>query len=86
MKRINSSLSDIYLGLVQSGLKEVVAALSPSSVCIIADDHTASFCLPQLRRVGIDEPVIIIPSGELNKSLETCQQIWSSFVELHVDR
>jgi 3-dehydroquinate synthase len=51
---------------------------------ILVDENTRKHCLPILIQSlpeNIDFEVIEVPSGEENKSLETCQQIWKALLE-----
>ena len=45
---------------------------------ILVDEHTQQECLPLLRDTGLIEnaDIILIPSGEKNKSLDTLAKIW----------
>ncbi|MEO6130932.1 MAG: 3-dehydroquinate synthase family protein, partial [Saprospiraceae bacterium] len=86
MKVIASSLCRIYYGTTADGLQRAVDALGSSSVFIICDENTRVFCLPKLNVSDDDVQVIVIPSGELNKNLNSCQSIWSSLIEKGADR
>ena len=86
MKRIDSPLSHIVIGPAGQELHELIGSLSPSSVCIIADTNTASLCLPVLRKIGINAPLIEIPAGEIHKDINTCIHIWSELIRLEISR
>ena len=57
---------------------------------ILVDENTEQHCLPMLRANEVDElegaQLIRIRSGEVNKNLETCQQIWGSLMQHGADR
>jgi 3-dehydroquinate synthase len=86
MKAFRSPSGDIFLGKISDGLQEIISSFHASSVFLIADDQTASHCLPLLEGVANTENSIVIPSGEASKSLENAQYIWSSLINSGADR
>src|SRR5687768_10439429 len=76
--------SDIYTGPV-SGLGKVLEKIDRSSCFILADDNTARLCVPLLENIDHDG-LIVIPSGEKHKNLESCELIWSHLVDHKADR
>jgi 3-dehydroquinate synthase len=59
-------------------LKQQIASLAPDFVFVLADTNTAQLCLSQLDNY----PVIEIPAGDNNKSLETLAFVWQ-FLSTH---
>lgn len=60
-----------------------------SKIFFIVDENTNEYCLPKvLPLVETNTPfeIIEIESGEENKTIETCLQIWSVLLELGADR
>ncbi len=60
-----------------------------SKIFFIVDENTNEYCLPKvLPLVETNTPfeIIEIESGEENKTIETCIQIWSVLLELGADR
>lgn len=55
----------------------------PVKTVVLADSNTAECCLPLLNS---PKDVIIIPAGEVNKTLQTCQYVWDKLIELGADR
>jgi len=55
---------------------------------ILADSNTAAHCLPVLKRSFPEGyfQEIIIPAGEKNKNLQTCQLIWDALAAKHAGR
>ncbi|MEO5905477.1 MAG: 3-dehydroquinate synthase family protein [Saprospiraceae bacterium] len=87
MKTIRSTIGDIYFGQVNADLKQLVHDHTASSVFILADSHTAIHCVPQVVDViGMNSRVIVIPHGEQNKNLDSCQTIWSEMIKAGADR
>ena len=64
-------------------------AESGCSFFILVDENTHQNCLPQLItniEALISAEIIEIDSGEENKTLETCIQLWETLTELGADR
>ena len=60
-----------------------------SKIFIIADSNTNEFCLPKfLPYIETDLTIEIIEfeSGEINKNIDTCVEIWNVLTELGADR
>jgi 3-dehydroquinate synthase len=55
---------------------------------IVVDENTKRDCLPLLQQNAetTDWPTIEVKSGEKNKTLETCQEIWTQMMDLQLDR
>ncbi len=53
---------------------------------LLIDENTEHHCLPMLSSVIRDPVIIRIKSGELNKQIDTCRNIWSRMVERGFDR
>jgi 3-dehydroquinate synthase len=69
-------------------LQKCIVEINPSKVIVIVDENTEQFCLPLLyewtEQVKFD--IIKIQSGEENKTIDTCQEVWYKMVELSADR
>lgn len=60
-----------------------------SSVSVLVDEHTREYCLPALEKVLANAypfHIIEIPSGEQNKTLATCEQVWAGLLQHNADR
>jgi 3-dehydroquinate synthase len=57
-----------------------------STVCVLVDENTKKDCLPLLADLFSPENIIEIKSGEEEKTLRSCEQIWSRMTELSLDR
>ncbi len=60
-----------------------------SKVFILVDENTLKHCYPQLVAnipAFVDAEIIEIESGEENKNIEVCVQIWSTLSEYSADR
>jgi len=61
---------------------------SHSKTFILCDGNTINYCLPLFfEKTRISDFVLIeIPSGEVNKNINTVQEIWKQLIENHADR
>lgn len=60
-----------------------------SKVFIITDDVVNEYCLPYfLQKLAVDIPIEIIEveSGEAQKNIDTCTQLWSILTDFEADR
>ena len=59
-----------------------------SSIFVLCDDNTVAACLPIFRSVLDIEitEVFVMPAGELNKNIQTCDHVWKSLLIAGADR
>ncbi|MBL7842654.1 MAG: 3-dehydroquinate synthase [Cyclobacteriaceae bacterium] len=57
-----------------------------SKVMVLTDENTLTHCYPLLKSLLPDHSVITISSGEENKTLKTCEEIWKQMTNLELDR
>lgn len=89
LKRITLSDYEIVFDEDLSFLSEFFLAKNYSQIIILADDNTARDCYPVLIKYLpqlVDAPLIITPSGEMNKNLSSCEEIWAKMLQSHADR
>lgn len=58
-------------------------------IILIADARTNGFCLPILKNcipVFKVHPILVVPAGEENKTLDTCSYLWSQLQQLLVTK
>lgn len=70
-------------------LQEVLQRGSYSTLFVIADTNTSQYCLPNFLAQVVTElsiEIIEIDAGEINKSIETCIEVWHALTELGADR
>ena len=70
-------------------LNKLLIAEKYSSIFILVDSQSNTYCLPQfLPYLAIEIPIEIVEfdSGESSKNMETCVQIWNILTELGADR
>jgi 3-dehydroquinate synthase len=54
----------------------ILNELSPDKVAILVDENTRKHCLPLLENSLTDDLIFETESGEQNKNLATCSQVW----------
>lgn len=59
---------------------------SYSQIALLCDENTSRDCLPKILDKLPEHWLIEIQSGEENKNIETCEQIWSALTEGKFDR
>ncbi len=59
---------------------------SYSSVFVLVDENTKRYCHPLLKNVLPTHQLIIVRSGEANKTILTCEAIWSKMLKNKADR
>ncbi|WP_370089366.1 3-dehydroquinate synthase [Ekhidna sp.] len=64
---------------ISADLAEAISVIQPDKIAILIDENTKKHCLPliDIRH----EEIIEIKSGETEKTLETCNQIWSKLTD-----
>jgi len=90
MKSIKTPNSVVhFLDVAIEKLNDHLRETDYSSVFILVDKNTHEYCLPLfLPKVASNAVIEIIEleSGEENKNIETCSQVWSVLSELGADR
>ncbi len=72
-----------------SALNTHLKTANYSKLFVLVDSHTHRFCLPYFL-AKVETHVVIeiieIEAGEINKTIETCDGVWSALSELDADR
>jgi len=78
----------IYVGSFQDHLKNLLEERAYTRIYVLVDENTKAACLPLLLSgiLPIRPLIIEIPSGELNKNIETCTRIWQELMADGADR
>ena len=75
MKKIKSINHSIYIG--DKSFKEF-SYKKYSKIAVLVDENTRKYCLPYfLNQVNIKPIIIEIFSGEKNKNILSCKNIWN---------
>lgn len=90
MKSIQSTSYPVHFQEnAYSKLNQYLEENSHSTLFILVDENTNEHCLPKLMGVLATDAVIEIveiESGEINKNLDTCVNLWNVLTELGADR
>lgn len=90
MKKIVKEKGSVYCnGNVWQKLQELITDLEPTKIFILADENTSRFCLSVLlNNLNFEnEPeILIVASGEHNKTIATCMNLWEDLSEKGADR
>lgn len=86
MRSIQTSTYSINIGDVADSLGAFLHGKDYSKIAILVDNNTQEYCLPLISEVVDNALIITIVPGELNKSLDTCEHIWSQMAAYQMDR
>lgn len=67
-------------------LQDLIESNRFTRTAILVDENTERDCLPEISSGLKEFDVIRIPSGEKNKTINTCEQIWSRLSDWQFDR
>ena len=67
-------------------LKDILSTIDYSKLFILVDDQTQKHCYPLVKPLLKDHVVISVKSGEINKTLHTCTEIWGQLTTHEADR
>ncbi|MCK0132560.1 3-dehydroquinate synthase [Flavobacteriaceae bacterium F08102] len=90
MKQINATNYAIFFnGEAYKNLNKFLSNSKVSSVFVLLDTHTKTFCYDQFKKhvpPQFQLKPIVIPAGEHHKNIETCLTVWNTLTELQADR
>ena len=88
MEKIELSRYNLYIGDIWEAFNRFVREGAYSKMIVLVDDNTREYCLPHFRKHAEhrDFLLIEIPSGEVNKNIDTCRHIWQSLAVAGIDR
>ncbi|MBA4300242.1 3-dehydroquinate synthase [Algoriphagus alkaliphilus] len=79
--------SIIFTAEAKQALSRVLTQLSFSKLAVLTDQNTQSLCLPIVSSFLPKDTIFIsVRSGEVQKNLETCTEIWSQMTDAALDR
>lgn len=67
-------------------LKQDIAKTAYSQILVLVDENTLRDCYPILKPFLPAHQLVVIASGEIHKTLETCTHVWRIMTEHRVDR
>lgn len=88
MKQVSLHEYSIIVEEDLSDLHQWISQQKYSQYIVLVDEHTEKHCWPLFQTQCPFENVemIRIESGEINKNIDTCQEIWKQLLDLKVDR
>ena len=87
MQALQLSDYQIFVGNFWSELTAFLQQKNYTQTLVLVDENTEKSCLERFRsHFPAKIHVIRIPSGELNKTIETCQKIWLEMFAAKADR
>ncbi|MDZ7879699.1 MAG: 3-dehydroquinate synthase [Saprospiraceae bacterium] len=88
MKILKLADYQIVVGDIWASLTDFLNKKKYSKIIVLVDENTEGSCFQRFRSNFPNDiaAVIKIPSGELNKTIETCQQIWCELFAAQADR
>lgn len=86
MKQIEYPHYNVYINDWPK-LQDQIVEINPSTIFVIVDENTEKYCLHRLLD-NLEAKINIIrtASGEYNKSLSTCQTVWTQLIHKGADR
>jgi len=66
--------------------KEFIIKGNYSSVIVLVDKNTKKYCLPHIKECFGEHTVHVIPSGEENKTISSCVEVWGKLTDANIDR
>lgn len=87
MKELSVADYKVVYGNADAAIKSYIRDRDYSSITIIVDENTLKHCLPRLDSLQpVEVNLVEINSGEVHKTLRTCESIWSQMSKQYVDR
>jgi len=84
--QISCQTYNIYFNDSIPALIEPLQLAAYSNLFVLCDENTKRDCLPLIKEHLPPFSIIQIHSGEKNKTIESCQNIWRQMLELGADR
>ncbi len=78
--------TSVIIGPLTESLPGFLETHSYSGIFVIADTLTRRHCYPRLKPLLPKHRLVTIASGEVHKTLATCEEIWSAMTEAELDR
>lgn len=79
-------MSKIVIDSITDSLPALLAETTFSKLAVLVDENTRAHCYPKIADLLPEHELIEIASGEVNKTLDTCQHIWGQLTDAAFDR
>lgn len=79
---------NINIGTISESHIKWLSAKDYAGIAVLMDENTAEHCWPKIEALFAPlSPILVkIQSGEINKTLETCQHIWQNLFDVQAGR
>lgn len=69
-----------------SQLTKIVAEIDPTQIFVFTDEIVVKDCYPLIKDLLPSHQLIVMPEGEIHKTLETCVNVWRILTIANADR
>ncbi|WP_221389740.1 3-dehydroquinate synthase [Dyadobacter sp. NIV53] len=76
----------VIIASVKESLPQFISSANYSKVIVIADNNTKKHCYPLIKSALPKHKLVEISSGEVFKTLATCEKIWNVMTSEELDR
>jgi 3-dehydroquinate synthase len=76
----------VFIAPFEKSVAEFLQDKKYSKIIVLMDEQTKKYCYPRVKTVLPKHEIIVIKSGEQNKNLLACEQIWSAMTKAQLDR
>ena len=76
----------VIISSIRESLISFFADTHYTKVFVICDNHTKRYCYPLIQSFLPKHRVVVISSGEENKTIATCEKIWEAMTDYELDR
>lgn len=79
-------MSQIIIDDIQKSLGHFLTERQVTKIAVLVDENTYQYCYPLIKEILPEHLLIQIKSGEINKNIDTCQEIWKAMTKASFDR
>jgi 3-dehydroquinate synthase len=79
-------MSSVVINHISESLPAFFRQKDYSKIVVLTDANTKKFCYPLLKDLLPKHHLITVKSGETNKNLASCEQIWAEMTKNELDR
>ena len=76
----------VVIAPISESLIAYLGSKSYSNIIVLADNNTKKHCYPLIKNLLPKHTLISIKAGEEHKNLHTCEHIWATMTQAHLDR
>jgi len=76
----------VLIGPLAETLPGILDKGGYSDIMVIADTMTKRFCYPFLKPLLPKHHLVVVPAGEVHKTLDSCETVWQAMTDAGLDR